>query len=180
MPRWIEWIIAFLLWVTLSPLLLLILIAIVIDSPGWPFFRQRRVGIHGHYFWMLKFRKMHASVPAEGKGITTQNDVRLTRIGRLLERFKLDELPQLINVLRGDMALVGPRPEIPRFTAYYPEKWNQVLQVRPGIVGYSQIMTPHENDLYPSTCIDHEKYYIENILPSKLDQEIQYIQKKGL
>lgn len=180
MPRWIEWIIAFLLLIALSPLLLLIMLAIVIDSPGWPLFFQRRVGLQGSYFWMIKFRKMHNSVPKEGKGITTQNDVRLTRVGRILERFKLDELPQILNVLFGDMALVGPRPEIPKFTLQYPEKWQEVLKIRPGIVGYSQVVTPHENDLYPPDCFDHEKYYIDKILPSKLDEEIQYTKKRSL
>lgn len=180
MPRWLECLLALFALVILSPLFILLMLAIVIDSPGWPFFLQRRVGVNGEYFWMFKFRKMHASVPPDGKGITTKNDVRLTRMGRFLERFKLDELPQFINVLIGNMSLVGPRPEIPRFTLHYPEKWKQVLSVRPGVIGYSQVKTPHETDLYPSDCLDHEKYYIESILPGKLDNEITYIEKKSL
>ena len=129
-------------------------------------------------FLMIKFRKMPRHVPKNGKGITTANDIRLTRMGRLLERFKLDELPQFINVLLGNMSIVGPRPEIPRFTAFYPEKWAKILSKRPGIIGYSQIKVPHETDLYPANCLDHEEYYIQNILPEKLDNEIEYIQKK--
>ena len=180
MPRWLECLIVLFALIILSPVFLLLMLAIVIDSPGWPLFFQRRVGVNGEYFWMIKFRKMHASVPPDGKGITTKHDVRLTRMGRFLERFKLDELPQLINVLLGHMSLVGPRPEIPRFTTYYPEKWKKVLSLPPGVVGYSQIKTPHETDLYPSDCLDHEKYYVENILPDKLDNEIEYIAKKSL
>lgn len=179
MPNWLERFIALIALILLSPLFLLIMLAIVIDSPGWPFFSQRRVGKDGIYFWMLKFRKMYNFVPKDGKGITTKHDVRLTRMGRYLERFKLDELPQIINVLLGHMALIGPRPEIPRFTVYYPEKWKKVLSIRPGLVGYSQITTPHEMELYPRDCLDHEKYYVESILPDKLDNEIKYVKKKS-
>jgi lipopolysaccharide/colanic/teichoic acid biosynthesis glycosyltransferase len=179
MSRILEVIIVVVLLLLLSPLLILLALAVVIDSPGPPFFRQRRVGIHGTYFWMYKFRKMRNSIPPDGKGITTRNDVRLTRMGKILERFKLDELPQLLNVLKGDMALIGPRPEIPRFTVYYPEKWQEVLKVRPGVIGYSQMIVPHESDLYPPDCVDHEAYYIEHILPDKLDNEIRYTQLRS-
>ncbi len=180
MPRWLEFILALLALLILSPLFLVLMAAIVLDSPGWPLFFQRRVGIGGRYFWMIKFRKMPSYVPPDGKGITTRHDVRLTRIGRFLERFKLDELPQIINILLGHMALIGPRPEIPKFTACYPEKWKQVLSIRPGVIGYSQIKHPHETDLYPPGCVDHEKYYVEHILPEKLDHEIEYIANKSL
>lgn len=180
MPRWLEFIIALIGLIVISPLIAIIMLAIVLDSPGWPFFLQRRVGLGGQYFWMFKFRKMPSSVPPDGKGITTKNDIRLTRVGRYLERFKLDELPQLINVVLGTMSLVGPRPEIPRFTNHYSEKWRKVLSIRPGVIGYNQIKVPHETDLYPPDCMDHEKYYIENILPAKLDDEIEYLSKKSL
>ncbi|HOJ61431.1 MAG TPA: sugar transferase [bacterium] len=179
MPRWLEFILALLALFLVSPLFLVLMLAIVLDSPGWPLFFQRRVGINGQYFWMIKFRKMPSYVPPDGKGITTRNDVRLTRVGRFLERFKLDELPQLINVLLGHMALIGPRPEIPKFTAFYPEQWKIVLSVRPGIIGFSQIKHPHETDLYPPGCVDHEKYYVEHILPAKLKEEIEYVGKKS-
>ncbi|MDX9753166.1 MAG: sugar transferase [bacterium] len=179
MPRSIEFLLSLCAILLLSPLFILLMIAIVLDSPGWPFFRQIRVGKNGHLFYMIKFRKMPRYVPKDGKGITTANDIRLTRMGRLLERFKLDELPQFFNVLMGSMSLVGPRPEIPKFTGHYPEKWEKVLSIRPGVVGYSQIKVPHETDLYPPDCLDHEAYYIQHILPEKLENEIEYIQKKS-
>lgn len=179
MPRWLEWIIALGALLVLSPFLLLLMAAIVIESPGWPLFFQRRIGVGGRPFRLIKLRKMPSTVPPDGKGITTQNDIRLTRMGRFMERFKLDEIPQLINILLGDMSLVGPRPEIPRFTKYYPDKWEKVLTVRPGLIGYSQIKVPHENDLYPPNCLHHEQVYIETILPEKLDTEIEYIQRKS-
>jgi lipopolysaccharide/colanic/teichoic acid biosynthesis glycosyltransferase len=179
MPRWLEFLIALGGLICISPLFILIMIAIVIDSPGWPFFFQQRVGKNGKLFWMIKFRKMPAVVPKDGKGITTKNDIRLTRIGRYLERFKMDELPQLINVLIGNMSLVGPRPEITRFTKRYVEKWEKVLSIKPGVIGYNQIKVPHETDLYPQDCMDHEKYYLDHILPNKLDDEIEYISKKN-
>lgn len=179
MPRWLERLIAFCALIALSPFLLIVMVAIVLDSPGWPLFLQRRVGRGGQLFWLIKFRKMAASVPVDGKGITTNHDIRLTRMGRLMERFKIDELPQFVNVILGDMSLVGPRPEIPRFTEFYPEKWKKVLSVRPGVVGYSQVRVPHENDLYPPDCFDHEKYYVERILPGKLDDEINYVSRKN-
>ncbi|MGC9326203.1 MAG: sugar transferase [Candidatus Hinthialibacter sp.] len=180
MPRFLEFFIALIALTLLLPVFLVISMAICLDSRGWPFFRQRRVGRGGAIFWMFKFRKMFSYVPPDGKGITTNHDVRLTRMGRLLERFKLDELPQIINVLLGDIALVGPRPEIERFISYYPEKWEKVLSIRPGLIGYSQIKVPHEGDLYPKNCLDHEKYYIEHILPEKLENEIEYMEKKSL
>ena len=179
MPRPIEIIIVFFALVLLSPLFLVLMLAIVIDSPGWPFFLQHRVGKNGQLFQMIKFRKMPRHIPKDGKGITTANDIRLTRVGRLLERIKLDELPQFINVLMGSMSLVGPRPEISRFTVHYPEKWKKVLSVRPGVIGFSQIKVPHETDLYPPDCLDHEDYYVQHILPEKLDNEIEYIAKKS-
>ncbi len=179
MPRYLECLISIFILILISPLLLIIILAIVIDSPGWPFFFQRRVGKNGKLFWLIKFRKMPVSVPADGKGITTSNDIRLTRMGRFMERLKFDELPQFINIIKGDLALIGPRPELEKFVKYYPEKWEKVLSIRPGVIGYSQGKIPHEADLYPADCMDHEQYYIENILPEKLDNEISYIEKKG-
>ncbi len=179
MPHWLERLIAFCALIALSPFLVIVMVAIVLDSPGWPLFFQRRIGRSGKPFWLIKFRKMAASVPVNGKGITTNHDIRLTRMGRFMERFKIDELPQFVNVILGDMSLVGPRPEIPRFTEFYLEKWKKVLAVRPGVVGYSQVRVPHENDLYPPDCFDHEKYYIERILPGKLDDEIDYVSRKN-
>jgi lipopolysaccharide/colanic/teichoic acid biosynthesis glycosyltransferase len=179
MPRALEIVICIVALFLLAPLFLVLMLAIVLDSPGWPFFLQQRVGKNGRLFQMIKFRKMPRFVPKDGKGITTANDIRLTRMGRMLERFKFDELPQFFNVVSGSMSLVGPRPEIPRFTAHYPEKWQKVLSVRPGVVGYSQINVPHETDLYPPDCLDHEAYYIEHILPDKLDNEIEYIARKS-
>ncbi len=179
MPRFLEFLIALVAFILLIPLFVVLSVAIVLDSRGWPFFFQKRIGKDGKPFWMIKFRKMYSYVPPDGKGITSTHDVRLTRMGRILERFKLDELPQIINVLLGQMALVGPRPEIERFTKYYPEKWEKVFSIHPGVIGYSQIKVPHEGDLYPKDCLNHEAFYVENILPAKLENEIEYLGKKS-
>lgn len=180
MPRPLELCIALVLFVLTLPLTLFLCLVVMVDSPGPPFFLQTRVGRGGRLFKMIKFRKMPSRAPRDGKGITTRNDARLTRAGRFLERFKLDELPQLVNVIRGEMALVGPRPEIPKFTKHYPDQWETVLSVKPGVAGLSQVRIPHENDLYPPDCFDHERYYVEHILPDKLRCEMEYVERRGL
>ena len=117
----------------LSPLFVFIALLIALDSPGPVFYRGQRVGRHGRLFRLYKFRSMVISADKQGPGITAAGDARITRVGRFLRRAKLDELPQLINVLLGDMSLVGPRPEDPRYVAFYTPEQRRVLSVRPGI-----------------------------------------------
>lgn len=179
MPRILELMIVIPALIILFPVYILLALLIMLSSPGNPFFLQPRVGKNGQIFQMIKFRKMARHESRDGIGVTTMHDKRLTLIGKFLVRFKMDELPQFINVLKGDMALIGPRPEIEKFTKFYPEKWDTVLSVKPGILGYAQIVCPHEEELYPDDCADPEMFYVSNILPEKLDREIEYIQRKS-
>jgi lipopolysaccharide/colanic/teichoic acid biosynthesis glycosyltransferase len=160
-----------------APLFLLIALLIKVDTPGPVFFRQVRVGRHRRHFRMWKFRKMPHNLPAQGPSLTRRYDARLTRVGRLLERTKLDELPQLLNVLAGDMSLVGPRPEVPKFVEHYPRRWDRVLSVRPGIVGPAQLRFRNESELYPDDCADVEDYYARYILPAKLAIDTAYVER---
>jgi len=172
---------SFLLLFLTSPLLLAVAVLIKLDSRGPVFFLQERVGRGWRRFKMFKFRKMHQRVGTDGPGITSRFDPRITRVGSWLERTKLDELPQLINVLLGQMSLVGPRPEIPRFTGEpYRQRWDRVLAVKPGIFGPNQITHRNESELFPEDCEDVEAYYIEHILPQKLKVDADYARRKSL
>jgi len=159
----------------LSPLLLVVALLIKLDSPGPVFFRQVRVGRFGKPFRIFKFRTM-AAAQAEGAAqLTVAGDARITRTGLWLRRYKLDELPQLIDVLRGTMSLVGPRPEVPRYVEQYPPAWRErVLSVRPGITDFASVYYRNENDLLAQAA-DPEREYIEVILPSKLRYAMHYV-----
>lgn len=164
--------------ILLLPLFLAIAIWIKCDSPGPVFFRQERVGYLGRLFRMHKFRTMFAD--ASGISLTMNNDPRVTRCGRFLRRFKLDELPQLFDVLAGNMSLVGPRPEVPRYMAHYPEEIKKiVLSVRPGITDMAAIHFKDENKLLRSAT-DPEKDYLEKILPLKIKLYQEYIANRSL
>jgi lipopolysaccharide/colanic/teichoic acid biosynthesis glycosyltransferase len=166
--------------VALAPLLLALGVWIKLDSPGPVFFRQVRVGRHGRLFRIFKFRTMQAQQPAGGLEITASSDARITRAGHFLRRSKLDELPQLLDVLRGTMSLVGPRPEVPRYVAHYPETWRErLLAVRPGMTDFASVLYRHESDLL-SQAADPERTYVEQILPSKLRYALQYVEHPGL
>ena len=162
----------------LAPLLLLVAISIKLDSSGPVFFRQARVGIHGKEFYILKFRTMvHQS---SGLKITTGDDARITRVGKWLRKYKVDELPQLINVLKGEMSLVGPRPEVPEFVAYYPQETKEVVfSVLPGITDDAAIEFLDENKLLSSSN-EPQKTYIEEILPQKLAFYEEYVKRRTL
>ena len=163
-----------------SPLFALIAIAIKLETPGPVFFRQRRVGRGGREFRMLKFRKMPENLPTQGPMLTRMGDPRLTRVGRWLERMKFDELPQLWDVLRGEMSLIGPRPEVPKFVDLADPIWWKVLSVRPGIFGANQILARNEAELYPDGCEDIEGFYRQHILPEKLRVDAGYVEQAGL
>ena len=180
MIRLFDIIVSALLLIVLAPLMLLIALLIKLDSKGPVLFRQTRVGRNGSLFEMLKFRKMFSNLLSQGPAITSRYDSRLTIVGRWLERTKLDELPQLFNVLAGDMSIVGPRPELEQFTAFYPKKWKVVLTVKPGLIGINQILNRNESEMYPPVCYDKEDFYARKILPAKLDLDIKYIQRASL
>lgn len=159
----------------LAPLLLLVAALIKLDSPGPVFYRQVRVGRHGVPFRIFKFRTMVAAQHSDAPQLTVAGDARITRVGARLRRYKLDELPQLLDVLRGTMSLVGPRPEVPKYVAQYPEAWRErVLSVRPGITDFASVHYRHENELL-SRVADPEREYLEVILPSKLRYAMHYV-----
>ncbi|WP_436019166.1 sugar transferase [Rhizobacter sp. LjRoot28] len=164
----------------LSPLLLGVALWIKLDSPGPVFFRQVRVGRHGRHFRIFKFRTMtHVAAPA-GPELTVAGDARITRSGALLRKYKIDELPQLVDVLRGTMSLVGPRPEVPRYVAHYPPDFKaRVLSVRPGITDLASVRFRNENDLL-AQAEDPEREYLEVILPSKLQYAVDYVDNASL
>ena len=159
----------------LSPLLVIVAVLIKLDSPGPVFFRQVRVGRYGRHFTIFKFRTMTAQQAGGAAQLTVAGDVRITRSGHWLRRYKVDELPQLIDVLRGTMSLVGPRPEVPRYVAQYPEAWRErVLSVRPGITDFASVHYRDENTLL-ARAADPEREYIDVILPSKLRYALHYV-----
>ena len=162
----------------LSPLFVLVVVAIKLDSPGPAFYRAQRVGKDGKLFRLFKFRSMVADAHTRGPGITAAGDSRVTRVGRLLRRTKIDELPQLVNVLLGDMSLVGPRPEDPRYVALYTPEQRRVLNVRPGITSAASLAYRHEEKLLRGE--DWEARYREEVLPDKLAIDLAYLERRTL
>ena len=162
----------------LSPLFLGIAVLIRVSSPGPVFHRAARVGKDGKIFRLYKFRSMVVNAAKVGPGITCAGDPRVTPLGRWLRRLKLDELPQLINVLCGEMSFVGPRPEDPRYVAQYTAEQQQVLRVRPGITSAASAHYPHEEQLL--TGVDWESTYRRIILPAKLQIELDYLRRRTL
>ena len=161
----------------LLPFLLLVALLIKLDSTGPVFFRQERVGLKGRTFRIFKFRSMVNGAYKMGSRLTTKRDPRVTRVGQILRWFKIDELPQLINVLVGEMSLIGPRPEDPHFVRFYTAEQRAVLSVRPGMVGPSQILGRDELESYPEGLKDTEAYYAEHILPEKLERDLDYVRR---
>jgi lipopolysaccharide/colanic/teichoic acid biosynthesis glycosyltransferase/nucleoside-diphosphate-sugar epimerase len=161
------------------PLLLLIAVLIKLDSRGPVFFRQERVGKGGRPFLIFKFRTMVDGAYRLGPRLTQKRDPRVTGVGQLLRWLKLDELPQLLNVLKGEISFVGPRPEDPCFVGHYSDEERGVLSVRPGIVGPSQILGRDELEQYPEG-VDVEQYYLQHILPGKLRTDLEYVRRASL
>ncbi len=156
----------------LSPVLLVVSVLVAVTSPGGVFFRQERIGKDGKPFRIFKFRSMRKD--NAGLKITTGNDSRITPVGRFLRKSKIDELPQLINVLVGDMSFVGPRPEVADYVNLYTPYQRQVLLVRPGITGLASIRFRNENDLLTASD-DPNRTYVEQIMPRKIDLDLEYI-----
>lgn len=162
----------------LAPVLAVIAVATKLSSPGPILFRQVRVGLRGRHFKILKFRSMR--LHADGPQVTIGDDPRITRVGRMLRRTKLDELPQLWNVLRGDMSLVGPRPEVPRYVEKYPpEIAREVLSVRPGVTEMLSLNLRDEASLL-AVASDPERFYVEELLPKKLEAQLRYVRGRSL
>jgi lipopolysaccharide/colanic/teichoic acid biosynthesis glycosyltransferase len=158
----------------LSPLLLVLLLLVKLTSPGPVFYGQERVGRNGKIFRIVKFRSMVEDADKCGPAITSAGDLRITALGRVLRRLKVDELPQLWNVLKGDMSLVGPRPEVPCYVESYSDSQRRVLAVRPGITDPGSILYRHEEQLLGDQP-DPDRYYREVILPHKLNLNLEYL-----
>ena len=194
--RMFDWVLSSVALLLLWPVLLVVALAVRLDSPGPVLFRQQRVGLHGQLFWIHKFRSMRWDVPevppvqqvladaantsAAGPQVTAASDARITRVGRFLRRSKLDELPQLWDVWRGAMSVVGPRPEVPRFMAQYePAVRDQILSVRPGITDFASIEYRDESTLLARST-DPERTYREVVLPAKLALQARYVDEAGV
>ena len=159
----------------LAPLLLLIALAVKLETPGPVFFRQERVGRGGQTFRIHKFRSMVADAERHGPQITVGKDARVTEVGAVLRRYKLDELAQLIDVFFGDMSFVGPRPEVPKYVSYYSEDdRNIIFSVRPGITDWASINFKDENDIL-AKAIDPHIAYVEEIIPIKIEYYRDYV-----
>lgn len=160
--------------VILMPVFVIIGLLVVVESKGSVFYKQSRVGLFEKEFKLYKFRTMY--IDSDKKGLLTvgDRDPRVTKVGYLLRKFKLDELPQLINVLLGDMSLVGPRPEVQKYVLYYNIEDKQVLSVKPGITDYASIYYRNETEILKNAN-NPEKFYIEEILPKKLKLNKRYI-----
>ncbi|MEQ8517569.1 MAG: sugar transferase [Cytophagales bacterium] len=178
MKRFLDLIVSFLGLLILSPILLIIAILIVIDS-GFPvFFKQQRVGKGNIDFGMLKFRTMRKDADKKGLLITVGGrDSRITRVGYYLRKYKLDEFPQLFNVLKGEMSLVGPRPEVRKYVEHYSEEQMKVFSIKPGITDYASIQFRNENELLAGRD-NPEEFYIKEIMPVKLSFNLEYLRKR--
>lgn len=178
LKRLFDWLMSGLGLLMLSPMFLVIAVAIKLDSSGPVFFRQQRVGRFGRPFGIHKFRTMLVNAEALGMQITVGSDSRVTRVGRVLRKYKLDELPQLIDVFSGTMSLVGPRPEVPRYVMYYPATVrDNVLSVRPGITDRASIEFRNENDIL-GRAVDPHEAYVNEVLPVKLRYYQEYVKTR--
>jgi lipopolysaccharide/colanic/teichoic acid biosynthesis glycosyltransferase len=157
----------------LSPLLLVLAVVVKATSPGPVLFRSLRIGLGGRPFVLLKYRSMIPAAPALGPAVTSANDPRVTTFGRLLRQLKLDELPQLINVLRGDMSLVGPRPEDPTYVARYSREQLAILEVKPGITSPASMR--YRDEAAQLTGDDWEATYVSEVMPAKLAIDLEYV-----
>jgi len=177
--RFFDWLASSVGLILLSPLLLALAVWIKLDSSGPIFFRQERVGRAGSLFRIHKFRTMVTDAERLGLQITVGADARVTRVGHWLRKYKLDELPQLIDVWLGRMSLVGPRPEVPHYVAYYPEDVRALVQsVRPGITDLASIEFKDENEILGKS-VNPDQTYITEILPIKLFYYVNYVKNRS-
>ena len=193
--RAFDWVLSSVALLLLWPVLLVVALAVRLDSPGPVLFRQQRVGLHGQLFWIHKFRSMRWEAPAgpqvdgaaqrtttsaAGPQVTAASDARITRVGRFLRRSKLDELPQLWDVWRGAMSVVGPRPEVPRFMAQYaPAVRDEILSVRPGITDWAAVAFRDEEGLL-AHADDPESVYVNTIMPIKQAYYLHHVRTHSL
>lgn len=163
--------------VLLAPLLIVIAFLIKLDSNGPVFYRGLRTGLHGKPFRIFKFRTMVRDAEQLGGGSTAKDDARVTRVGRVLRRHKLDELPQLLDVLRGEMSIVGPRPELPEYTRLYSGEEKLILTVRPGITDYASLEFIRLGEILGNEAPD--RYYEEKVRPIKNALRVKYVKERS-
>lgn len=176
LPRWLEVPVCLLALFVLSPVLILTAVVVKLSSPGPVLFTQERMGKAMRHFKLFKFRSMR--VQTVGPQVTAQGDSRVTAVGRILRATKLDELPGLWNVVRGDMSLVGPRPEVPAYVQEDSIAWQEVLRVRPGITDPVTLRLRNEEELVAQAVGDHEAFYLEILQPYKLAGYLEYLRRR--
>jgi lipopolysaccharide/colanic/teichoic acid biosynthesis glycosyltransferase len=177
--RLLDWSAALVLLVMASPVMAAAALAIRINSPGPVFFRQSRVGRHGRLFAIVKFRTMQEG--GEGPGVTRQNDSRVTGVGRLLRKWKIDELPQLWNVLSGQMSLVGPRPDLPQYILALGAEQHTLLSLLPGLTGAASLQFRNEEAMLATVpAFQLEEFYVAEILPRKVSFDLTYARQASL
>ena len=164
--------------IVLLPLAIIVSLWIVFDDFGSPFFVQQRVGLGGKNFGLLKFRSMKKNAELQGQLTVGMKDNRITRSGYVIRKYKIDELPQLINVFLGEMSVVGPRPEVPKYVLLYNEEQQNVLSIKPGITDFASIEYVRENELLIASS-NPEKTYIEEIMPAKLALNLKYLREQS-
>lgn len=177
--RFVDFMASLIGLILLSPFFLIIAITIKVFSPGPVFYLQDRVGLNGRLFKLVKFRSMRMDSDKLAAITIGKRDPRITGIGQFLRKFKIDELPQLINVLKGEMSLVGPRPEVEKFVKLYNSDQLRVLSVRPGITDYASIEFRNENELLEGK-VDPIDFYVREIMPLKLNFNLRYLDNQSL
>ncbi len=178
MKRIFDMVFSLALIVVLLPVGMIVSVWIVLDDFGSPFFVQKRVGLGGKNFGLLKFRSMRKNAESKGQLTVGMKDNRITRSGYFIRKYKIDELPQLVNVFLGEMSVVGPRPEVPKYVLLYNEEQQNVLSIKPGITDFASIEYVRENELL-SASSDPEKTYIEEIMPAKLELNLKYLREQS-
>jgi len=179
MKRLIDLVFAMAGLILLSPVFAVVAVVIRLRSPGPVFYRGVRVGRYGKSFRMLKFRTMVVNAEALGGSCTSTDDRRITPVGQSLRKYKLDELPQLFNVVRGDMSLVGPRPEVQDYTDLFNEEERQILSIRPGITDWATLSNSDEEAALTGSP-DPERTYLEQIRPQKIRLQLKYVRERNL
>ena len=178
MKRFFDVLFSGVLIIVLVPLGIVVSIWIILDDFGSPFFMQQRVGLNGKNFGLLKFRSMRKNAESKGQLTVGMKDNRITRSGYFIRKYKIDELPQLVNVFLGEMSVVGPRPEVPKYVLLYNEEQQNVLSIKPGITDFASIEYVRENELL-SQSPHPEKTYIEEIMPAKLALNLKYVREQS-
>ena len=179
MKRILDIVVSLIGLICFFPLLLLVAILVKLDSPGPIFFKQERIGMRFRPFQILKFRTMVQDSSTRGKSITVGNDPRITQVGWFLRKTKIDELPQLINVLRGEMTFVGPRPEVPQYVELFRNDYEEILKIRPGITDLASIKYRDEATLL-GRCENPEEEYVTRVLPDKINLGKEYVRQSSV